>query len=178
MADYSQALKEAYASAPINEVILDTLEIYHPAFVDDAGKPAPARVVRAYEDLYAVLESDAPMNPGQQVRFQALAFDFKLPGFEEGRTPELQITLDNVGRELVGYLEAAASDPNVITVIYRPYLVSDLSGPQMDPPITMLVTNVSVDVFQVQINASLDDVNNWAFPHRVYQPAEFPGLIR
>ncbi|MGE7136225.1 DUF1833 family protein [Luteibacter sp. NPDC031894] len=178
MANYSQALKEAYASAPVEQVILDTLEIYHPAFIDDEGHPAPARVVRAYEDLFAVLEVTAPMNPGQQVRFQAMAFDFVLPGFEEGKTPELKITLDNVGRELVGYLEAAASDPTQVTVIYRPYLISDLTGPQMDPPITMLVTGVSLDVFQVQISASLDDVNNWAFPHRLYQPADFPGLVR
>jgi hypothetical protein len=178
MADYSEALKEAWASNPTGQVILDTLEIYHPAFVDDDGNPAPARLVRAYEDLFAVLEIDAPMNPGQQVRFIGMAFDVKQPGFEVGRTPELTISLDNVGRELVGYLEAAASDPTQVTVIYRPYLISDLSGPQMDPPITMLVTGVSVSPLQVDITASLDDVNNWAFPHRLYQPADFPGLLR
>lgn len=178
MASYSQALKEAYASAPVEQVILDTLEIRHPAFVDENGQPAAGRLVRGYEDLYAVLEADAPMNPGQQVRFIAMAFDIKLPGFEEGRVPELVITLDNVGREMMGWLEAAASDPHVIEVTYRPYLISDLSHPQMDPPITMLATAVTVDVFQIQITATLDDVQNWAFPHRMYQPDEFPGLIR
>ena len=178
MATYSDALKEAYASNPVNQIIFDTLEIRHPAFVDDNGNPTAARIVIGYEDLYATLESDAPMNAGEQVRFQAMAVDVKRPGFEENQTPQLVITLDNVGRELIGYLEAAASDPNVIEVTYRPYLLSDLSAPQMDPPITMIATDVQVDVFQVQITATLDDVTNWAFPHRLYQPADFPGLIR
>ena len=129
MADYSQALKEAYASAPVDQVILDTLEIRHPAFVDDQGNPAAARIVRGYENIFATLEADAPMNPGQQVEFIAVPFDFTLPGFEEGRVPELSITLDNVGRELQGWLEAAASSPQVMEATYRPYLVSDLSGP-------------------------------------------------
>lgn len=178
MADYSQALKEAYASAPIDQIIFDTLEIRHPAFIDDDGNPTPARIVHGYEDLYATLELDAPMDAGKQVRFIGMAIDIKQPGFEENKTPELLITLDNVGRDLVGYLEAAASDPQVIEVTYRPYLLSDLSAPQMDPPINMIVTGVSVDVFQVQITATMDDVTNWAFPHRLYQPADFPGLIR
>lgn len=178
MADYAQALKEAYASVPAEQVILDTLELRHPAFVDDEGRPAAARIVRGFENLFATLEADAPMDPGRTVEFVAMPFDFKLPGFEEGRVPELGITLDNIGRELQGWLEAASSSPQVLEATYRPYLVSDLSGPQMDPPIHMLVTEVSSDVFQIRLKASMDDVNNWAFPHRVYQPSEFPGLVR
>ena len=34
----SEALREAYASAPSNVVILHTLEIRHPDFKDDASK--------------------------------------------------------------------------------------------------------------------------------------------
>jgi Domain of unknown function (DUF1833) len=178
MADYSQALKEAYASAPPEQIIFDTLEIIHPAFVDDAGAPTPARIVRGYNNIVATLEPDAPKNPGQAVEFTAISFEIKLPGFAEGDVPQLVITIDNVGRELVGSLEQAAADPQVIQVIYRPYLVSDLSAPQMDPPITMYATGVDVDVFQIQITCTLDDVNNWPFPHRFYQPDDFPGLVR
>ena len=35
----SQAIKEAYAAAPSDVVILHTLELRHPAFDDDAGNP-------------------------------------------------------------------------------------------------------------------------------------------
>ena len=39
-------------------------------------------------------------------------------------------------------------------------------------------TEVSKDVFQVIINAAMDDVKNWAFPRQLYQRSDFPGLIR
>ena len=42
----SQALREAYASAPSDVVILHTLELRHPAFVDDDGQSIAIRVVR------------------------------------------------------------------------------------------------------------------------------------
>lgn len=178
MATYSDALKEAYASAPNDQIIFDTLEIRHPAFVDERGHVTAARIVAGFDDITATLEPHAPMDGGKSVRFTAMPIDIQLPGFEENKTPELIITLDNVGRDLMGYLEAAASDPRVIEITYRPYLLSDLSEPQMDPPINMIVTGVQADVFRVQITASMDDVNNWAFPHRLYQPSQFPGLVR
>jgi hypothetical protein len=178
MAGYSEALKEAYASAPPDQIIFDTLELIHPAFVDENGNPMPARVVLGYDDINATLEADAPMNPGETVLFTAMAFDVKLPGFSEGDVPQLILTLDNVGREIMGPLEQAAADPKVIQVIYRPYLLSDLTEPQMDPPIDMYVSNIDADVFQIQITCTLDDVNNWAFPHALYLPQKFPGLVR
>ena len=35
----SEALKEAYASAPSNVILLHTLELRHPSFVDENGNP-------------------------------------------------------------------------------------------------------------------------------------------
>jgi hypothetical protein len=178
MADLSEALKEAYASAPVGEVIIETLEFRHPAFLDDNGNPAALRVVRDYEPVFATLEATAPMQPGETVQFMAFAFDVSLPGFEENQTPTLSITIDNVGRELTAQIEAATASQQPIEVTYRPYLVSDLSGPQMDPPITMVVVSAVADVFQIQLNATLDDVSNVPFPRRRYMPDEFPGLVR
>jgi len=37
----SQALKEAYASAPSNVIIYPTLELHHSSFKDEQGNPAP-----------------------------------------------------------------------------------------------------------------------------------------
>ena len=42
----SQAIKEAYAAAPSDVVILHTLELRHPDFEDDDGNPTAIRVVR------------------------------------------------------------------------------------------------------------------------------------
>ncbi len=53
----SQAIKEAYAAAPSGVVILHTLELRHPSFVDDDGNTTAIRVVRDHADLTARLES-------------------------------------------------------------------------------------------------------------------------
>ena len=40
----SEALREAYASAPSDVVILHTLELRHPSFIDDDDQPMAIRV--------------------------------------------------------------------------------------------------------------------------------------
>ena len=181
LSDYEQALKEAYASAPTREIIHDTLEIRHPAFSDDDGQPTAIRVVRGYENIITTLEADAPMHGGQAVEFIAGDFDFRLPGYKEGETPQLEITLDNVSREVTAYLEMAIGQTAPIEVTYRPYLASDLTAPQVDPPISMILTKVNAGVMQVRGTATLSDVHNWPFPNTrdgIYRPERFPGLLR
>ena len=41
------------------------------------------------EDIRARLETEAPLDGEQDVMFQAGAFRFRLPGFEEGQVPSL-----------------------------------------------------------------------------------------
>lgn len=50
----SQAIKEAYASAPVSTIIYNTIELRHPAF------STPVRLVRDYANLTATLEATAP----------------------------------------------------------------------------------------------------------------------
>ncbi len=173
-----QALKEAYASAPQDRVIFDTLEIRHRAFRDDSGLPTAIRVVIGYEDISACLEGDAPLNGGEYVDFIAGAFRFKLSGFEEGKVPELAITVDAIDQSVIGHIESAIADPSPIEVTYRPYLSTDLSKPQMNPPITMELTKVTANGFSISGTASLSDVHNWPFPFEKYLPSRFPGLVR
>ena len=173
-----QAIREAYASAPADTVILHTLELRHPAFVDDDGVPTAIRVVRDHADLNARLETDAPLDAGQRVRFVALAFDLELPPVDTAPVPEISVTLDNVSREIVRHLDAAATSLERIEVTYRPYLSTDLEGPQMDPPITLTLTEVEVDVFRATGRARMLDIGNRAFPAETYTAKRFPGLTR
>ncbi|MDF3837157.1 DUF1833 family protein [Cupriavidus basilensis] len=177
MTALKQALAEAYASAPADDVIVDTLEIRHPSFVDDNG-PTAIRICRDRVDFQARLEPSAPMHPGALVTFLACPFDFTLPGIEEGRVPQLQIKVDNVDREITAAIESAYQQHAPIEVTYRPYLVSDTSGPQMDPPVTMVLTHIVVNVFVITGTATLNDVHNWPFPNRTYSATSFPGLTR
>lgn len=168
---YTQAIAEAYASAPIDELALNTLVMRHPNFVDEMGNPTSLYLVQGYEDYTLGLD-------GVMTLFKAVPFAFTLPGFEEGSVPQLNLSIDNVSHLITTYLELAIESLEPITVEYRPYLLSDPSQPQLDPPITMRLSKVTVDVFSATGVATLDDVNNWPFPNRRYTHNDFPGLFR
>lgn len=160
-----QAIKEAYAAAPTDEVIYDTLEFSHPDFV------APIYVVRGFQNITAGLEGG-----GGDVEFIAFAFDFTLPEVAQTGTPEFVITMDNVSAEIIANLDLAVASTDRLTVTYRPYLKSDLSAPQMDPPMTLVVDHLEVDVFQVRARAGWGDIMNATFPSELYTTRRFPGL--
>ena len=164
----SQALREAYASAPSESIILHTLELRHPSFIDDNGGLTAVRVARDNQDLTARLEPTAPLNPGERVTFIAMGFELELPPINTAPVPEITITLDNVTREIVKHLEAASTSQSKIEITYRPYLSDDLEGPQMDPPFTLVLTEVSATATCVTGRARMLDVGNKAFPAETY----------
>ena len=172
------AIKDVYASAPSDEVVLHTLELRHPAFVDEQNNPTAVRVVRDHADLTARLEATAPVDAGLMVTFVAMGFELELPPVDTAPVPEISVTLDNVSREIVKHLDAAAGSPEKVEVTYRPYLASDLEGPQMDPPISLVLTEVEADLFSVTGRARILDVGNKAFPSDTYTAKRFPGLAR
>jgi hypothetical protein len=174
----SAAIREAYAAAPADTVILHTLELRHPSFLDDDGQPTAIRVVRDHVDLMARLEADAPVDGGLVVRFVAMGFELELPPVDTAPVPEIAVTLDNVSREIVRHLDAASTSQDKIEVTYRPYLSTDLEGPQMDPPITLILTEVEADVFRITGRARMLDIGNKAFPAETYTARRFPGLTR
>ncbi|MBI5121348.1 MAG: DUF1833 family protein [Rhodospirillales bacterium] len=201
----SAALAEAYASAPADVIVLHTLEIWHPCFVEN-GAPKPIRVVRNYEDtatwlnlrgaevqavldqldekarrkvgLVARIEAGAARDAGLLVPFVALGFELELPPVDTIPVPEIVVTLDNVGREITKHLDAAAVSQDAIEVTYRPYLSTDINGPQMDPPLVMTLSEVEVDVFRVTGRARVLDIGNKAFPSQIYTIKKYPGLRR
>jgi len=63
-------------------------------------------------------------------------------------------------------------------VTYRPYLSTDINGPQMDPPLTMTLSEVEVDVFRVTGRARVLDIGNKSFPSQIYTIKKYPGLRR
>ena len=196
----SAAIREAYAAVPSDVVVLHTLEIRHPTFAK------PLRVVRNFGDqeswtalggaearavldsmsaddrrmvgLVARLEAAAPLDAGKMVAWIALAFDLDLPSVESVPVPEITVTMDNVGREITDALDAAAISQDKIEVTYRPYLSSDIEGPQMDPPITMVLSEVEANPLRVTGRARMLDVGSRAFPAKLYTAKDFPGLAR
>lgn len=171
-----EAIKEAYASAPSDVIILHTLEFRHPSFKDDDGNTTAIRVVRDFVNLRAFLEDEAPLNAAEEVEFVAMAFELNLPNIDTTPIPEISITLDNVSREIIKHIDGAASSQDKIEVTYRPYLSSDLSAPQMIPPITLTITEITADIMQINATARMMDIGNKSFPSETYTLARFVGL--
>jgi len=174
----SEALKEAYASAPSDITILHTLELRHPTFFDDNGNPTAIRVVRDNISHICTLEETASLDAGKAVEFIAMAFDLQLPPVETVPVPEITLTLDNVSTEIIQYLDSAIETQDMIEMTYRPYLSNDTSCPQMNPPITLVITDIHVDVLKITATARMMDIGNKSFPAENYTISKYPGLSR
>jgi len=168
----SAAIKEAYAAAPADVVTLHTLEFRHAAF------SAPIRVVRDHADHTCTLEAGAPVDGGAAVLFVGFAFDVLPPEVTDTASPEVVITIDNVTQEIEDNIAAALQTSDKVEVTYRPYLSTDLTAPQMDPPLTLTLTQISADNYTVTARARMGDFANRKFPSEEYTATRFPGLVR
>lgn len=75
------------------------------------------------------------------------------------------------------YLDNAASSQHKTELIYRPYLSTDLETPQMIPPVSLTVTEVSGDVYKITAKARMTDIGNKTFPNETYRLSKFMGLV-
>ena len=175
MVNLSDAIKEAYATNPDNDIILNTIEILHPSFVDDSGNQTAIRLVLDNQNHYLRLENDAPLNNGEKVEFISCYFDFILPAIKENEPGQLQLSIDGVSREISTHIEQAKTT-DIIKVIYRIYLLSNGEIPEMDP-IHGSIQNISVNIFNISGTVLFSDFINTAFPDIYYSPKHFPGLI-
>lgn len=161
----SAAQKEAYASAPVESVLLDTIELSHPDFTQ------PIYVVLGYEDYTALLEDGVT-----EVTFQAFAFAINLPEMSESSAaPEFTLRVDGVTREVLREIDAAAESSEKVSVTYRTYLAADPSGPQ-NTPLPLDLVYIRADVFSIEMRAAMGNLANWGFPTEDYTAPRFPGL--
>lgn len=168
----SEALREAYALAPADQVIHHTIELWHPAF------DVPVRVVRDHKAIDARIEAGADRDAGALVTFTAFAFDLTLPDQTTTALPRAILSIDNVGQEIVQQLDLAATSQDPIRVIYRAYLSDALEeGPQNDPPLVMTLTGVSATPLRIRGECGFPDLLNRRFPARDYTAEDFPGLV-
>jgi len=167
----SAAIREAYASAPVDQVIHHTLEIWHPAF------SVPIRVVRDYQPLDARIEAGAARNAGEMVTYTGYAFDITLPELTATGLPQCVIEIDNVDRQILAQVDLAVISGEAITVIYRSYLSDALdAGPENIPPLEMTLLTISATPLRIRATAGFPDLLNARFPKRDYDLARFPGL--
>ena len=185
MSDWSAALEEAYASAPADEFVIQTLELIHPAFVDENDAADSVRIVLDGRDWDLTLEEGAPLFGGQTKTFQALAMEVTMPEQVEGQMGSIKMALDNVPRSVWPKLQAAARVRASALVIYREWvavrdLVNGIYTPSPAPDmvlgdLTMKV--VSATVLRVEGMASFVDLLNKGFPRSTFSREHYPGLF-
>lgn len=174
---YSEALAKAYATDPEDEIVLDTLEFLHPTFLDADGVVMGIRVVNEHDSLTAFLEDDAPLNSGEEVLFQPVYFSLTRPAeSESGATQELQVKVDNVSQILIPYVELAKETRIPITMIWRPYLATDLSGPHQVPVLSLTLSGIGGDMNSLTARAGFSSITNRRFPASEYTLRKFSTL--
>ena len=168
----SDAIREAYAVAPTDQVIYHTLEIWHPVFTQ------PIRVVRDNVAISARIEAGAARDAGTLQGFEGYAFDVVPPDQSATSLPQCVIEIDNVSREILAQIDLAVFETDPITVIYRAYLSDNLaSGPENDPPVEMTITQISATPLRIRAVAGFANLLDRRFPALDYNLEDFPGLV-
>ena len=140
------------------------------ALDDPDAEPNPVDMM----GLVARLEDDAPRDAGKMVSWIALGFDLDLPKINTGASPTLTLTMDNVGRELIGHLDLALETIEPIVVRYRTYLSTDISGPQSATH-EYTLNQITITAATITAQARLLDIGNRQFPNMYHTTERFPA---
>lgn len=165
----SNVLQTLYASAPVNDLIIHTLELKEASFNVHEHAPGTIRLAQGFDDISATLED------GTNAVFRASGFGVSLPKKSIKGRQDLNFSIDNVTGEALSAIESALESGGKIMVIYRAYAGSNLSAPGQ-PPVVMTATVAKADRNSISISASFHDLVNKAWPYRRYTPSFAPGL--
>lgn len=162
---WTDAIKEAYASVPDGIVLLHTVELSHPALSGETRY-----YIKAVQDYTLTLED------ATQQLFRALPFDLSLPPAGADGVQNLNFSIDNIDRSVGDFLNKAKNNREPAKLVYRPYLSNDLTTPQMDPPLSLNLSDAKVTVTKVTAKATFADLLNKKHPLELYTRKRFPSL--
>jgi hypothetical protein len=165
----SQAWAEAAASVA-REPMLLTLEFQHPSF------DAPVRVVADSQNQTFRIESTADVDPGDDVTFLGVAFEYEEPKRGPGGGAEWSVRVDNIGREISRYLEAATAINSELVVIMRGYLPSQATTVGYGP-FRGVARSVGVRGAAAEMTVTIADPQNQKFGRQTYDMVRFPSLL-
>ena len=150
---YARTIRE---SAPERRV-LTALEIRHPAV------PDPVRVVNDTEDR--TIEGN---------RYVALRFHARLADDVEGQAPQAELAIDNVGRALTQWVEAAGGGTGATVRVMQ---LLDIPAPEVEWELTMDVAGVQVDAERLTARLGFDPLLGRAAVVMRHDPQTSPGLF-
>lgn len=160
----SEAIKEAFAVAPANVIVYHTLEIRQ------TGVQGTIYLVQAPVPLTATDEND------NEITFEPSGFQFSLPPSTHDGFQNLNLAIDNTNQRALNFVKTAQTQKVPVEILYRPFLSTDLSAPQMVPPLLLYLTDVSVVSQTISGTCTFMDIVNKKFPSDYYTRSRFPTL--
>jgi len=154
--NYSASFRKKINTVSADESPLELLEISHPLLL------APVRVVNDTQDLVSIGEN-----------FIALRFDITLPDDAEGQMPRAQLSMDNVGRDLVGPLEDTGGGEGATV---RVMVVLRSAPDAIEWEATLDMRNVEMANLDVSAELGYEDILNRPAIALTYRPDVAPGL--
>lgn len=159
------AMQEAYASAPRQHTILETLELDHPAF------SSPVRVVTGVGE-----DQTLPLGGGKgSATFVAMDIGVTLPGFSDDGPSQAKLRIDNVSGLLLPYLRDAVASTQPISITFRAYTTADISQPG-DVISDLELREVTLTATAAEGTLSFREIETQAFPLRTYDLESYPAL--
>ena len=137
--------------------LLTALEIRHPAVA------VPVRVINDSEER--TIEGS---------RYIALRFDARLADDVEGQAPQAELAIDNVGRDLTQWVEAAGGGAGATVRVMQ---VLDIADPEVEWELTMDVAGVQLDAERVTARLGFDPLLGRAAVALRHDPQTSPGLF-
>lgn len=131
--------------------------------IDHADLPAPVRVVN--DNLDVTCEGNL---------YQALAFRANLPDDVPQKLPRARLAVDNVGKDLVSWLEMSDGGQGATCRMIQ-IMRSDPATIEWE--ITMDLSNLSMNMLEVTGELSFDDLLNKPGVTLQYRPITAPGLF-
>jgi hypothetical protein len=160
----TEAVREAYASAPDGVVLLHGLTLTHSAWTGSL-------------DVVQDTQQHALRDEALATRtYLPVPFAFSLPEVSESAASEIRVELDTVPRDVSALLDQAVAAAGVITLTYRAWLSTDTSTPAYGP-LTLTVLEATATLDRISLRATAADITNKAFPNLDYTPSKFPGLV-
>lgn len=155
--NYSSQFKSTLAEVSANEAPLILIEINH----DDL--PQPVRVVNDMQDVTS--------NGNLYVGYP---FNCKLPDDYENQLPKAQIIIDNVGRELMYWIDTTGGGQDS-TCTFKQILRSNPDVVEWE--ITMSLFNIQVTMESVIAELGFENLFNKPAIRRRYRPDTAPGIF-
>jgi hypothetical protein len=169
---FTEAFKTAAVAPSSQEIVIESLEFYHSSW------SGPIRICSLVNGATLTLEATAPRNPNSAQFFDGLNFKFARPTKGDRGGQSVTITMPNVARTTSSLIKDAVNAGGKIDCIWRTYLYSNLTVPQINPPPSFEIFRGTITPFDIRLDSMFFNYLNKPVISVYYSDVTAPGLAR